>query len=59
MLCVLVALRKAIRRREIWVEGGNLWRIQAVPDDPYRRGPQAAVVDRTGWPAARTYITNS
>ena len=25
-LCVLVALRKAIRRREIWVEGGNTWR---------------------------------
>jgi TnpA family transposase len=25
-LCVLVALRKAIRRREIWVEGGNIWR---------------------------------
>jgi hypothetical protein len=25
-LCVLVALRKAIRRREIWVEGGNVWR---------------------------------
>jgi hypothetical protein len=25
-LCVLVALRKAIRRREIWIEGGNLWR---------------------------------
>jgi TnpA family transposase len=25
-LCVLVALRKAIRRREIWVEGGNAWR---------------------------------
>ena len=29
-LCVLVALRKAIRRREIWVEGGNTWRN---PDD--------------------------
>lgn len=25
-LCVLVALRKAIRRREIWVVGGNRWR---------------------------------
>jgi TnpA family transposase len=25
-LCVLVALRKAIRRREIWVEGGSTWR---------------------------------
>ncbi|MET8006569.1 hypothetical protein [Nonomuraea glycinis] len=25
-LCVLVALRKAIRRREIWVEGGTIWR---------------------------------
>jgi hypothetical protein len=25
-LCVLVALRKAIRRREIWVVGGNTWR---------------------------------
>ncbi len=25
-LCVLVALRKAIRRREIWVDGGNIWR---------------------------------
>ncbi|MEV4250674.1 Tn3 family transposase [Streptosporangium canum] len=25
-LCVLVALRKAIRRREIWVEGGKIWR---------------------------------
>ncbi|MFI0487471.1 Tn3 family transposase [Actinomadura sp. 9N215] len=25
-LCVLVALRKAIRRREIWVEGGKTWR---------------------------------
>lgn len=25
-LCVLVALRKAIRRREIWIEGGNIWR---------------------------------
>ncbi len=25
-LCVLVALRKAIRRREIWVEGANTWR---------------------------------
>ena len=25
-LCVLVSLRKAIRRREIWVEGGNVWR---------------------------------
>ncbi|GAA3618128.1 hypothetical protein GCM10022419_124580 [Nonomuraea rosea] len=25
-LCVLVALRKAIRRREILVEGGNTWR---------------------------------
>src|SRR5260370_11467110 len=25
-LCVLVALRKAIRSREIWVEGGNVWR---------------------------------
>ncbi|MEV0972137.1 Tn3 family transposase [Microtetraspora glauca] len=25
-LCVLVALRKAIRRREIWVEGANIWR---------------------------------
>jgi hypothetical protein len=25
-LCVLVALRKAIRRREIWVEGGHIWR---------------------------------
>src|ERR1035441_2337877 len=24
--CVLVALRKAIRRREIWVDGGNIWR---------------------------------
>jgi hypothetical protein len=24
--CVLVALCKAIRRREIWIEGGNLWR---------------------------------
>jgi len=24
--CVLVALRKAIRRREIWVEGGKTWR---------------------------------
>jgi TnpA family transposase len=25
-LCVLVALRQAIRRREIWVEGGKTWR---------------------------------
>ena len=25
-LCVLVALRQAIRRREIWVEGGKVWR---------------------------------
>jgi hypothetical protein len=25
-LCVLVSLRKAIRRREIWLEGGNVWR---------------------------------
>jgi hypothetical protein len=25
-LCVLVALRKAVRRREIWVEGGSTWR---------------------------------
>jgi hypothetical protein len=25
-LCVLVALRKALRRREIWVEGANIWR---------------------------------
>lgn len=25
-LCVLVALRKAVRRREIWVEGGGTWR---------------------------------
>jgi TnpA family transposase len=25
-LCVLVALRKAVKRREIWVEGGNIWR---------------------------------
>ena len=25
-LCVLVALRKAIRRREIWVEGAKTWR---------------------------------
>ncbi len=25
-LCVLVTLRKAIRRREIWVEGGKIWR---------------------------------
>ena len=25
-LCVLVALRTAIRRREIWVEGGSQWR---------------------------------
>ncbi|MEU1387355.1 MULTISPECIES: Tn3 family transposase [unclassified Nonomuraea] len=25
-LCVLVALRKAVRRREIWVEGANTWR---------------------------------
>lgn len=25
-LCVLVALHKAIRRREIWVEGANTWR---------------------------------
>ncbi|MGV9599487.1 Tn3 family transposase [Streptosporangium sandarakinum] len=25
-LCVLVALRKAIRRREVWVVGGNVWR---------------------------------
>jgi len=25
-LCVLVALRQAIRRREIWVEGANIWR---------------------------------
>jgi hypothetical protein len=25
-LCVLVALRQAIRQREIWVEGGNIWR---------------------------------
>jgi hypothetical protein len=25
-LCLLVSLRKAIRRREIWVEGGNVWR---------------------------------
>ncbi|MEV3986728.1 Tn3 family transposase [Nonomuraea sp. NPDC049758] len=25
-LCALVALRKAIRRREIWVEGGKTWR---------------------------------
>ncbi|MGH3843499.1 MAG: Tn3 family transposase [Pseudonocardiaceae bacterium] len=29
-LCVLVALRQAIRRREIWVEGANIWRN---PDD--------------------------
>lgn len=29
-LCVLVALRKAIRRREIWVAGGKMWRN---PDD--------------------------
>lgn len=34
-LCVLVALRKAIRRREIWVEGGNTWRNpdQDLPAD--------------------------
>ncbi|GAA2208290.1 hypothetical protein GCM10009850_037480 [Nonomuraea monospora] len=25
-LCALVALRKALRRREIWVEGGKTWR---------------------------------
>jgi len=25
-LCVLVALRDAIRRREIYLEGGNRWR---------------------------------
>ena len=25
-LCVLVALRKAVKRREIWVQGGNIWR---------------------------------
>ncbi|MGH7743885.1 MAG: Tn3 family transposase [Candidatus Dormibacteria bacterium] len=25
-LCVLVSLRQAIRRREIWVEGANIWR---------------------------------
>ncbi|MGH3810806.1 MAG: Tn3 family transposase, partial [Pseudonocardiaceae bacterium] len=25
-LCVLVSLRKAIRRREIWVEGATIWR---------------------------------
>jgi hypothetical protein len=29
-LCVLVALRQAIRRWEIWVEGGKTWRN---PDD--------------------------
>ena len=29
-LCVLVALRAAIRRREIWVEGASQWRN---PDD--------------------------
>jgi hypothetical protein len=34
-LCVLVSLRKAIRRREIWVEGGNTWRNpdQDLPAD--------------------------
>ncbi|MER5622151.1 Tn3 family transposase [Streptosporangium sp. NPDC002544] len=34
-LCVLVALRKAIRRREIWVEGANIWRNpdQDLPPD--------------------------
>ncbi|TDE25014.1 hypothetical protein E1295_45140 [Nonomuraea mesophila] len=29
-LCVLVALRKAIRPREIWVEGGKIWRNPEV-----------------------------
>jgi hypothetical protein len=25
-LCVLIALREALRRREIWVEGAGVWR---------------------------------
>ncbi|GAA2670066.1 hypothetical protein [Nonomuraea recticatena] len=32
---MLVSLRRAIRRREIWVEGGNTWRHpdQDLPAD--------------------------
>jgi hypothetical protein len=25
-LCVLIALREALRRREVWVEGAGRWR---------------------------------
>ncbi|MEU6745365.1 hypothetical protein ABZ914_03975 [Spirillospora sp. NPDC046719] len=40
-LCVLVALRKAIRRREIWVEGGNTWRNpRGGPARRLRRQPR-------------------
>ncbi|NRQ34532.1 hypothetical protein HII36_22175 [Nonomuraea sp. NN258] len=42
-LCVLVALRKAIRRREIWVEGANTW---AQPDEDL-----PADFEDKGWPA--------
>ena len=45
-LCVLVALRKAIRRREIWVEGGNAsapWSTRPwTPATPRCGGPGTA-----------------
>ncbi|MEV5561072.1 hypothetical protein AB0L44_46185 [Nonomuraea wenchangensis] len=37
-LCVLVALRKAVRRREIWVEGAKTW----PPHPPPCTGPWSA-----------------
>jgi hypothetical protein len=43
-LCVLVALRKAIRRREIWVEGGTIWHNpRGRPAGRLRRQPGRAL----------------
>ena len=43
-LCVLVALREAIRRREIWVVGADRWRNPDVrPARRFRRQPRRAL----------------
>jgi hypothetical protein len=53
-LCVLVALRKAIRRREIWVEGGSICRnpgLDLPPDFEDNRDVQCQALSKPREPA--------
>ncbi|MEU6711919.1 DUF4158 domain-containing protein [Nonomuraea sp. NPDC046802] len=56
-LCVLVALRKAIRRREIWVEGANTWRNPVRICRPTSRTTGMCTTRR--WPNPATRPTSS